>query len=489
VFRHPLRGIFLLVSAACLGVASPAHAVADVVDVGLTITIARTTLGSDSFEVELRVEGTDLNQGTIALPSAPGSQIPLTSDSGDLVWTENFSTETALNAALTNGSYVLRVNNGTAQASIVYTRPGVPTPGISQPAAGSVQPPGPVEVRFASCPICNQIADSVKARLEDDAMMLLDEETLTAGSTSWVPQDIAGDLELPPQSAFVARVTHTALRQGSVDVTGADDDGTLLFTGTVIQSDEVDFETGFAAPEGHFCLSANHPTPPPGCETVTDPLLQIFDLTGVVTMTQVDGHDVVYTVSVGAGGELTGSALADLDDNASNETGPAPIKGKLGGSGGEVGSKLSFSLENAGLLAKLKLSVTDALSIQGDMRDRLQRASGAINGVKIKEDVSSSDAPLPNAPLGWVLEYDLDAAGLVQNAVLTLEGGRSFTLTGSNKFNFAANQSGLKLQSNPKGVSVTLKKLGLDDSSDPMDITEGDVSYRALGQSGRVTIP
>jgi hypothetical protein len=135
--------------------------------------------------------------------------------------------------------------------------------------------------------------------------------------------------------------------------------------------------------------------------------------------------------------------------------------------------------------------VTDEISLAGDVLNREQRASGTIAGLKIKEESSSSESPLPVAPLGWLLEYDLGADGAISNAVLTLEGGRSFPLTGTNKFNFSSNQSGVKLQSEPKGVSVTLKKLGLDDSPSPapMAITEGQVSYRALGQSGGATLP
>jgi len=256
-----------------------------------------------------------------------------------------------------------------------------------------------------------------------------------------------------------------------------------------VQSDEVDFETGFAPPSGHFCLAANHPAPPAGCATLADPLLQLFDLTGLAVATQVDGHDVDYTLTHDASGNLGGSASADLDDNGPNETGPAPIKGKLKGSGGEASSKLSFSLENMAPLAKLKVSVSDTLSIPGNQLDRVQRASGAIDGVKIKEEATSTLA-LP-APLGWLLEYDLAADGTVTNAVLTLEGGRSFPLSGANKFNLASNESSLKLSSDPKGVSVGFKKLGLDDSVNPMPmgITGGDVSYKALGQSGRATLP
>jgi hypothetical protein len=40
-----------------------------------------------------------------------------------------------------------------------------------------------------------------------------------------------------------------------------------------------------------------------------------------------------------------------------------------------------------------------------------------------------------------------------------------------------------------KGVSVSFKGLGLDDTSDPLGITAGDLSYRVLGQSGRAELP
>jgi hypothetical protein len=296
---------------------------------------------------------------------------------------------------------------------------------------------------------------------------------------------------LPEASAFVVRVTHSAVRQNNFVVAGDDDDNQLLFTSTTVQSDEVDFQTGFAPPSGRFCLAANFPAPPAGCETIADPLIQIFDLTGMAVLTQVAGHDVDYTLSHDAGGNLGGSATADLDDNGPNETGPAPIKGKLKGRDGEASSKLSFSLENEGMLARLKVSVADELTIPGDTLNRVQKASGSINGVKIKEETASSDSPLPVMPLGWLLEYDLAADGVVSNAELTLEGGRSFALTGANKFNLASNESSLKLSSDPKGVSITLKGVGLDDSTNPlpMQIDGGDVSYRALGQSGRVTLP
>jgi hypothetical protein len=486
VFRHPLREIFLLVSAALLA-APPAHAVLDVTDVTLVVTIARTSVGGDDITAQLRVEGTDLNNGTIELPSSPGNQFALDEDGADLVLDIDFANEDQLNMVLPNGNYILRFNSGAAQVTIPYVRLSVPSPAISHPDPGQVVPPGPIEVAFTNCSICGGLGESVEAVLEDDMGGVLDEDGLSPSDDSWIPDDgMGGDLSLPESSLFVVRVTHTAVDQDDFPID--DDDDTLLFTSTFVQSDEVDFETGFAPPSGRFCLAANHPAPPAGCHTLTDPLLHLFDPTGMVA-TQVDGHDVDYTVSVGESGALTGTATADFDDNGSNETGPAPIKGKLKGSEGEAASKLSFSLVNA--TSKLKVSVADEISLAGDVLNREQRASGTIEGLKIKEESSSSESPLPVAPLGWLVEYDLGADGAITNAVLTLEGGRSFPLTGTNKFNFSSNQSSVKLQSDPKGVSVTLKKLGLDDSPAPapMAITEGQVGYRALGQSGSATLP
>jgi len=483
VFGHSLRGTFLLLMTSLLA-PTAAHAVLDLTSATLVIRIERTTVGDDSFTASLRVVGEDMDSGTFTLPSAPSTPIVLEEDGDDLVWEENYSTEATLNAALSNGTYVLRVNNNDAVASVMYTRPVVPSPLISQPSG--VVPPGPIEVLFNECPVCNLVGDSVEAVLEDGLAVELDSETLGPADDSWIPQDLGGDLELPEDSEFVVRITHTAVRQANIPADDIDDN--VLFTASIINSDEVGFATGFNPPAGHFCLAANFPGPPAGCETLADPALQIFDPSGAFT-TQVAGHDVDVALTVEASGALTGSASADLDDSGMNETGPSPLKGKLGGGDGEASSKLSFSLENAGMLAKLKVSITDALSIAGNVRDRLERASGGLNGVKIKEETSSSDSPLPDPPLGWLLEYDLAADGTISNAELTLEGGRNFTLTGSNKFNLAANESSAKLSSDPKGVSVQLKKVGLDDSTDPMQISGGDLGYRALGQSGSVTLP
>jgi hypothetical protein len=89
VFRLPLRGIFLLLSAACLS-AAPAAAVVDVEQVTLTVTIATSTLGQDQIEAELRVIGST-NNGTIAL-SALRLSGAARRGRGDLVIVDEFAT-------------------------------------------------------------------------------------------------------------------------------------------------------------------------------------------------------------------------------------------------------------------------------------------------------------------------------------------------------------------------------------------------------------
>jgi hypothetical protein len=176
-------------------------------------------------------------------------------------------------------------------------------------------------------------------------------------------------------------------------------------------------------------------------------LLEVLDTSGAFA-TLVDGHDVLYSHVDDKG--RSGSAWP-TSTTTSQETGPAPIKGKLKGKDGEVKQKLSFSLEGTAPPAKLKVKLSDEYSIPGNSFEGTQTASGSINGVKVKEAVPAS-GPLPFPALGWLLELDIDANGVISNAVLTLENARSFPLTGTNKFR-SPPASRAKLESADKGSS------------------------------------
>jgi hypothetical protein len=493
VFRPSLRSVFLLLIS-LLALPPSAQGAVDVTDAKLTVTIARSSVVSDSFAVEFRVTGTDLNNGSITPPGLAAVPIALDPDGADLVYEKTYNSEAALNAVWPNGSYLLRVNGLNVEATLVYTRPLVTDPAISKPGAGSVVPPGPVEVLFTKCEACNQVGDSVVAVLENDANVVLTQDPpLTSSSEDWTPEAPLGTpLQLAEQSSFVTSVTSSALRQTNTATTGGvDDPPFVLFSNSFVQSDEIDFETGFDTPVGSFCLAANYSMPPApapapvGCTTLTDPLLEVLDTSGMF-VTQVDGHDVAYTVVVSDKGTITGTATADLDDNASQETGP--VKGKLKGKDGEVKSKLSFSLESAAPPVKVKVKISDEYSIPGNSFVGTQTASGSINGVKLKDE-DASGGPLLFPALGWLLQLDIDASGAVSNAVLTLENARSFPLSGTNKFKFSSGESSLKLESADKGIKLSLKKIVLNDSTSPMGVTGGDVSPRILGQKAKSTIP
>ncbi|MBM4385226.1 MAG: hypothetical protein FJ091_17890 [Deltaproteobacteria bacterium] len=477
--RFMLLGLALL----CSLLSTWTHAQgANIANVRVEVTIARTSLGPDDLDFELRVTGSGLVDGTLTPPNA--AAVALTRSGADLVLTDSFANEAELSSLLPNGTYQLRVNGGALTASLVYTRPSVPSPAIAEPGVGAVVAPGSVQIVFSACAACNLVGDSVVAEIEDGQGALLDDETLTASSTTWTPQGASGPLLLPERAEFVARVTHTAIRQANV--TTNDADGTLLFSHEFVQSDEVDFETGFERPQGHVCLAANYTAPPAGCTILTNAELQVLDSSGVFTA-QVAGHDLEYTLAVAASGALSGNAAADLDDDGSLET-SAALRGRLRGTRGDVRSRIAFALENAALSAKLKVKQVERLSIVGGTVTGTRRAKGAIGATKINEE-TPTNGPLPFAPLGWLLELDIDGGEPVQNALLTLEGGRSFALTGKHGFRVASGASSFKLRSAGKGIRLALSKVALDDSTAPLTMTGGALRTRVLGQSARASVP
>ena len=85
------------------------------------------------------------------------------------------------------------------------------------------------------------------------------------------------------------------------------------------------------------------------------------------------------------------------------------------------------------------------------------------------------------SPQGETCEY--------QDGLLTLQGGRSFALEGTSKFNVASSLSSLKLQTADKGIKIQLKKVLLDDAASPPAVVGGDLAYKILGQSGKAEVP
>jgi hypothetical protein len=219
---------------------------------------------------------------------------------------------------------------------------------------------------------------------------------------------------------------------------------------------------------------------------VTDAMFPVFDTTGMISTTAA-GLSVDYTIEVDSRGKITGEAMADLDDDTTLET-TAPVKGKLKGKNGEAKQKVGMKLQNDGLAAKLKLTVKETLSGVLDSLVGTQKASGKLGDVKVKEEMATDVSPLPIPAQGWQVDFVLDGSDTVESATLTLEGGRSFPLMGTSKFNLSKDLSTLKLQTEDKGIKIQVKKLGLDAEASPK-LTGADLGYRILGQKGKVSLP
>jgi hypothetical protein len=117
------------------------------------VTIARSSVSSDSFAAEFRVTGR-----TSTTERHPLRRIPsLSRGSSDFVFRRPTRRARA-ERRWPDGNYDLRINGGTVQATLAYARPLVPNPDISKPGAGSVVPPGPVEVLFTKCEVQNPAA-------------------------------------------------------------------------------------------------------------------------------------------------------------------------------------------------------------------------------------------------------------------------------------------------------------------------------------------
>ena len=105
------------------------------------------------------------------------------------------------------------------------------------------------------------------------------------------------------------------------------------------------------------------------------------------------------------------------------------------------------------------------------------------------EEETLGNGALPYTPLSWRVTFTIDAGGSVQNGLLTLQGGRSFALEGTSKFNVASSLSSLKLQTADKGIKIQLKKVLLDDEASPPAVVGGSLAYKILGQSGKADVP
>jgi hypothetical protein len=193
-----------------------------------------------------------------------------------------------------------------------------------------------------------------------------------------------------------------------------------------------------------------------------------------------------YDAEVSAGGAITGTARADLDGNGSLET-STPLRGKLRGFLGKVDRNVAFDFRSEAPAAKLAVRIHEQATVEEGALDGRQRAKGTVQGEKVKEDAPST-LPLGDEPLGWRLDVEL-AGKHVEDAMVTLEDGRSYALRGRFLFDFLTRLATLDLRSEgeDEGVWVRIEDFGIEDiESQPPVFLGGDFTFRVLGQRGRI---
>jgi len=486
-----LRGIrlrqlpFLLAGlASSVGEGRAFAAALDLTTASASITIERVGGIGKLHTVELRVQGTGITSATITPTGATAMTLTKTGD--DFVSTLSFDSEALLNTAIPNGAYRLDLNGGGRTVDIGFTRLSVPSPAISNPNPLLIQPPGPIEVAFAACSLCTGTADSVTAKLEQGPSSLATAE-LSSTDISWTPSDGMGPLELAEGSAFTVRISHSAVRESVLTASGSD---AFTFRNGLAQSDAVVFETGFAPPEGAFCIVANETSPatldPLGeCLDLVDLELAIADPGGSFSIV-AGGMDVDYEFQVRPGGKLSGVVTADLEGDAFKETSTL-LEGRIRGEAHRLRQRVKFRLENAPPELKLKVHIEDLFSIPTGILSRVQLTRGVLAGAKLREEIRST-LPLAYAPLGWRLDFELTDSTPIQNASIQLENGRTFALRGEVFFDLATDRSLVELASRgaDAGVRASIRSLAVDDTD---GITAGKLAYRILGQTGSTPLP
>jgi hypothetical protein len=485
----------------CLPVAARAQLALATLD--LLVEIEATNGSDTAFRVTLEITGTEIAAASVTRQGATPQTIPLTCNVPTLCSaTQTLANQAALDALLptasTSYTVALTGTTGTPAPTVTdsfsFARPAVPSPAISAPASGSSVDPGELVVTFAACgAACNAATQAV---LIANGSEIDANSSLPASATSWTPT-----ATLPATAALSVTITHAT--QGTQNLTadgpgeGTEDDP-YVFTSAVTHSDTVEFETGFAAPIGEFCIVVNDggdadEIDPTGCAVIDAPAAGILDTSGTY-QAQAAGIPVEYELQLTPKGRITGIAGADLAGDASFET-PGAVSGRLRGSegwlrqrnvlrfdGGTRDTRFKVRLGERAELATVLLPGVDDLAWLVE-----QRTSGRANGTKLSERITDTRTTQDALP-GWKLRFTLTGSDGATSGSLELANGRSVALTGKQSFDSSSNQSDLKLQSEgaERGVRVRVKRLVID----PMaTITGGALRFRAFGQGGSALLP
>jgi hypothetical protein len=475
-----------------------AQAQLDLATVELEVAIDGTAGVDTLFQVTVRITGTDIASASITTTGQPPLAIPCPSAT-ECTTTQNLANQAALNALIPTTATNYKIDpvgseDGapTLTDTFSFARPVVASPAISEPLNGTSVDPGQITIRFVACGTCNA---ATRGTVLQDGSPFEERLNLPASSTSWLPT-----MPFPANSSFTAKIEHatesTQNQTADGPAAGTDDDP-YTFTSRVSHSDMVDFMTGFASPEGNFCIIVNDPTMTlfdtgdcDGLAYVEAPASGVFDPSGMYALTAA-GIPVLYSVQMNPKGKLTGIADADVGDDGSFET-PGELKGRLKGKDGRLRQKTKMRFDAAsdtrfsvGLRETAQLL---SLASSPDL-DWLvdQKTSGKVAGTKVKER-STSTRTVPDAVTAWKLAISLSGSSGSTLGSVELASGLAVALTGKLNFDTADNDSDVKLQSQgaERGVRVRVKNLVIDSTQTPARLASGDVRFKGFGQRANV---
>lgn len=471
-----------------------AQAALTLTSVALAADVGGTNGTDSSFKVTFTIAGTEIQTATVTPQGIGSTAITLPCTAGTTCTATLTLTQTQFNQLFPTSGQNYKIDltqvsgTNTITSTVSFTLQSVPSPAISFPTSSTPISPTSLVVTFSACASCTVATHAVLTLGSTE----LASQDLPASSTSWTP----GVTLAPSTTGFAVAITHkttgTLSPAPTYTLSGTSGSIAYTFTSDVTHADSVAFSTGFAQPVGAFCvilIDTSLSGPGTSCPVLDATALGILDTSGLFATT-LGGIPIVYQVALGPKGNVTGTAHADLDGDATFET-SAPLTGRVRGKDGALRQRLRARFVNDSLDARLQLRILEEANLanltpSGGLTTLLtEQLRGKQGGAKV--DVTSSSAPvILNPPIGWRLDFTL-TAGQKQVPGQLQAAGSTISLQGNQTFDTATNLSDIRLSSGgaQTGVQLRLKKLVVDGAT----IQSGQLKLRAFGQSTSGLLP
>ncbi len=479
-------------------VPSAAAAQFTLTELALSVRV-KATNGTDSvFEVTFSVAGTELGTATVTPQGPGGTAIDLPCSSATSCSLTQNLTKAAFDQLFPSSARDFKIDltqapvNGTDTITdtFSFTLPVVPSPAISFPTSSEPIDPVSLEVMFSACASCSEATHAVLTLATTELAM----QNLPSSATTWTP---AFTLD-PNTSGYGVEINHKT--SGSLTPAPRYEPGDVpyAFTFVVEHSDSVAFSTSFAPPTGTFCIVVNDSAA--DCTAITEPAAGLLNTSSPPAyVTTAAGIAIQYSLQLAASGQLSGIADADLDgDTLFESEAPSELDGRLKGKDGLLRQRIRIPFDVPASDTKFKVRIREEANLatlQGspDLAWLFEQKTRGKDGAAKLSETTTGTRITPLAVTGWKLEFTLPAAQGPITGQLSLTGGASVALRGSQDFDSEANRSDLRLQSDgaDRGVRIRIKKLVIDtaQANKADQITSGSVRMRAFGQRSSLLLP